>query len=426
MTRRMAASRMIAAVDIGTSKTATAIADVSESRGIYIHSIASVPTEGMSKGQVRDLNAVGMSIYKSFSQAAHTVGDVPDEVFLSISGGSIETYDYSVKTAIENENGAVSEDDVEKLARMIHSIEVKEGARLIDAIPQYYSLDDLHFIPHPVGMCGKELSLSAHIVTGSQSHIRNIENAVERTGLSIRGFILAVFGSASAVLKGEETSGNVLVVDFGGGTTDIAILVGGHLKWSAVIPVGGSHVEADLVHGLGISRDEASRIKFNYGRIRENGNEEISGEFVDIKRIGKRDYEKIPKEDIYSIIEPRLEELIELIDAGVMESGLKESIGGGAILVGGGANVRGFRKALSRKLGIPVRIGCPEGYNHLSEANRTPEFATVVGMLRCASRFAENEEEVSGVVGYLKAGWEYLLGISGILSGEDGADARRK
>ena len=160
----MAKQRIIAAVDLGTSKTATAIAEIGDVRGIYLLSLSSVPTDGMTKGVVRDLNAVGMSIYQSFSQAAHTVGEVPEHVYVSATGASIESYDIRVALDLGSENEEVTEEITKKLREKLWKSEVKSGYKLLDAIPQYYNLDDIEAVRRPLGMFGKTISLKARLV----------------------------------------------------------------------------------------------------------------------------------------------------------------------------------------------------------------------------------------------------------------------
>ncbi len=414
--------RMIAAVDLGTSKTATAIAEVSDARGIYIHSISSVPTEGMAKGVVRDLKAVGLSVYQSYSQAIHTVGSEPDKVYFSISGGSIESYNLSVSKKLSFENQEITDEVLEELLEMILVSKVRDGYKMIDAIPQNYTLDDIAAIKNPVGMFGREITLNAHAVIAQAGHLQNLKSAVERTGLEIKGFVLSVLGSAHAVIKQEESRGGVLVLDFGGGTTDLAYMLDGTIQFSSVIPVGGTHLDNDLRQGLGVGEDEAVRLKMNYGRIRVDSEADSSSEFVDIKRLGKRDYEKVGKHEILKIIEPRLEELIELVDSTVRTSGLSDQIAGGVVLVGGGAGVRGFKTALSRRLGVQVRVGYPEGFNHLLEGYRLPAYATVLGMLRYASLQPQPEEEPSGLAKVFKDGLEFLSAIPSMLRGKGGKE----
>ncbi len=404
----MSNQRLIAAVDLGSSKTATAIAEVSDTRGIYILSLSSVPTEGMAKGVVRDLKGVGMSVYQSFSQAAHTVGDAPESVYLSISGALIESFNAKVTMKLGLDSEEVTDETIELLHDLAKNHSAKQGHILVDAVPQMFDLDDIKAIRNPVGMFGHEIALNFHAITGQESHIRNLKRSVERTDLSISGFILSVLGSAFAVIKEEESRGGVLVIDIGGGTTDIAILIDGCLQFSAVIPVGGFHLDNDLCQGLGISLEEAIRLKHNYGRIRGDTDDEVVGEFVDIKRIGKRDYEKIPKIEIYKILEPRIEEILDLINSTLRSTSFFEYIAGGAVLVGGSANIRGFKNALTRKLNVPVRVGYPEGFTHLLGEHRTPSYATVLGMLRYISQLPEPKVEPSGFVRLMMSGKEYL------------------
>ena len=414
----MPPTRMIAAVDLGTSKTATAIAEVSEARGIYIHSLSSVPTEGMAKGAVRDLKAVGLSVYQSFSQAAHTVGSIPDSVYFSISGGSIESYNLSVSKSLGFEHGEITDEVLAELLELIDSSKVRDGYTMVGAVPQHYTLDEIVAIKNPAGMYGKEITLNAHAIIAQEGHVRNLRRAVDLTKLQIQGFVLSVLGSAYAVIKEEESRGGVMVVDFGGGTTDLAILIDGTIQFSSVIPVGGMHLDNDLRQGLGVSEDEAVRLKMNYGRIRVDSENEAAGEFVDIKRLGKRDYEKVGKQEILRILEPRLEELIDLIDGSVRASGLGDLIAGGVVLVGGGAVVRGFKTALARRLGVPVRVGYPEGFNHLLEGYRSPAYATVLGMLRYAAQQPQPEEEPSGFVKVLRDGLDFLVSLPAIMLGK--------
>jgi len=417
---------MIAAVDLGTSKTATAIAEVSDVRGIYIHSISSVQTEGIVKGVVRDLKGVGVSVYNSFSQAAHTIGDVPDHVFLSISGASIESSNISASLKIGADSDEVTDEVLEQLMVLIEESKVKEGYELVGIVPQKYDLDDIKSIKRPIGMFGHKISMNAHRIIAQESHIRNLRRSVERTDLTIRGFVLAVLGSAYAVIKEEESKGGILVIDFGGGTTDIAIMIDGCIHFSTVIPVGGSHMDNDLCQGLGVGRDEAIRLKHNYGRLRIDMDEEVADEFIDIKRVGKRDYEKIPKNEIFRILEPRLEELIDLIDTALKSSGMMDLATGGAVLVGGCAGVRGFRVSLSKRLGISVRVGYPEGFNHLLEEYRQPAFATVLGMIRYASLLPVPEVESSGFQNFLEEGWQYLTRLPSLLTGRDDAQGKNE
>jgi cell division protein FtsA len=251
-------------------------------------------------------------------------------------------------------------------------------------------------------------------VLGSTSQIANLERALARVDLKVRSYVFNLISAGEAVLSAEDRNAGCILIDFGGGTTNVGVFHGGTLSFSRCIPVGGLNYDHDLKHGLGISFEEAQRIKKSYGKAWIDPENEELEDFIDIKFYGRREYDKIKRRRIFEIMQPRTEEILEHIIQALRDSKQLPRIAGGVILVGGGCQLRQLRRYLQKQLQRPVRAGLPTGVGHLLDEYRSPAFAATLGLLLYGAKNEQtaqrNEESfVSEVVSALQDMWSRIF-----------------
>ena len=264
----------------------------------------------------------------------------------------------------------------------------------------------------PLGMIGSRLDVETHVVLGSASQIANLERALSRVDLKVRSYVHNLIAAGETVLSAEDRNSGCVLIDFGGGTTNIGIFHGGTLCYSRCIPIGGQNFDQDLKHGLGVSFEEAQRIKKSYGKAWIDPENEELEDFIDVKFFGRREFDKIKRRRVFEIMQPRTEELLERIELALKESGEMPRVAGGIIIVGGACQLRQLRRYLQKQLHRQVRMGIPAGIGHLLDEYRTPSYATPLGLLVYAMKYemapAESEP------GFVS---EVLTAMSNILSG---------
>jgi len=307
-------------------------------------------------------------------------------VFTGIAGSHIRGY--NSHGVVATKNGEVTEEDVSRVIDAARAMNIPADQKILHILPQEYIIDGQDGIREPVGMSGVRLEAKVHIVTGAVSSAQNIIKCCNRCGLDVADMVLEQVASSEAVLLQDEKDIGTVLVDIGGGTTDIAVFLDGAIRHTAVIPIGGDHLTNDLVVGLRTSAREADQLKKKYGACMTAI---ISPEEqIEVPSVGGRSPRPMPRQVMAQILEPRVEELFELVKAELQRSGYKELMAAGVVLTGGSSLLEGMVELAEEVFDIPVRLGRPQGVGGLVDVVGSPIYATGVGLIEYGQRYREH------------------------------------
>lgn len=368
-------------LDVGTTKIC-AVAGRLEDGRISISSLGSSPSYGLRKGMVVDMDATADSIRAALTRMAETTGTKVQSVVVGIAGGHIKGF--TGYSAIGIKGGVIREEDLDRLMDSAGAVCVPVDREILHVIPSGFTIDGSNGIKDPVGMRAERLEAKVHIVTGSVTSVQSLMKCCGMAEVEVDDIVLEPLASADAVLRDEERERGVVLVDIGGGTTDIAVYKNGTLKHTAVLALGGNHITNDIAVGLGIPAGEAERIKKAYGYSMRGMTDESRAIMVRCEGEAVR---KVLTGQLTEIIEPRCEEIITLIkeEMKMMEGnngGINDGPSGlsGVVLTGGTALLRGIDSLAKLIIRRTVRIGRPTGILDRTFVN-SPEYATGVGLL---------------------------------------------
>jgi cell division protein FtsA len=372
---------VIVGLDIGTTKTCAIVAEMTDT-GIDIIGIGSHPSEGLRKGVVVNIENTVEAIKKAVDEAEHMSGCEISSVHVGIAGGHIKGQNSLGIVAVKGRE--VDEDDVRRAIEASKAIAIPLDREILHTLPQNYIVDDQNGIRDPIGMSGVRLEAKVHIVTGSSASVQNIVKSVNRVGLDIDDMVLEQLASSEAVLSADEKDLGVVLLDIGGGTTDIAVFSDGSIKHTAVIPVGGNFITSDIATGLRTPLTEAEKIKIKYGcafspMIPKN-------EIIEVPSVGGREPREVTRQILGRIIEPRTEEILNMSYKEVIKSGYEDILAAGVVLTGGTSIMAGVTELAEHVFNMPVRRGCPTGIGGLTDVVNSPMYATGVGLVLYGSK----------------------------------------
>ncbi|MEE9276270.1 MAG: cell division protein FtsA, partial [bacterium] len=322
------------------------------------------------------------SIRAAVEEAEFISGTPIRSAFVGVAGGHIRSFNSNGIVAIKSK--IVAQEDIDRVVESARAVTMPSDHEFIHVLPQEYIVDDQEGITEPIGMSGVRLECKVHVVTGSMPAIQNIVRSVERAGLSVEKLVLQPLASSLAALTEDERDLGVGVVDIGSGTADVAVISGGALRYSAVIPVGGNHVTRDIAIGLRTPDHQAERIKQEYGcafPAQLSHDEEI-----EVPSVGGRPPRVLSRQMLAEIIEPRMEEILTLVRREIQKSGMEDLLPAGVVLTGGASIMEGTIELAERVLDLPVRLGMPSKIGGLVDMVNTPMFSTGVGLVIYAVR----------------------------------------
>ncbi|MEW6623149.1 MAG: cell division protein FtsA [Bacillota bacterium] len=380
----MPQNRVVAGLDIGSTKVAAIIGELTELGDVRITGIGEYPSNGLRKGIVVDIDGTARSIMQAVEIAERMSGQKIVSVFTGVTGSHIYSINNKGVVAVGSKDGEISLGDVERVIAASKVITLPSDKQIIHVIPRQYVVDGYDGILDPVGMVGSRLEAEVSIIVGSNASLQNIAKAVSRANLNVEGFILNALASAEATLQIAERDLASVVVDLGGGTTEVSIFDENGMWYTSILPVGGSHVTSDLAVGLRIPLDQAERIKKEHGCVLK---ELVAGdEYISVSNIGGSGERKISKKNIASIIEPRMQEIFFLIKQEIKSSGFKGVIPAGVVFTGGACCLDGFSELAAEELDMPVRIGYPCNISGMVDMASHPGYSTGIGLVQYASR----------------------------------------
>lgn len=370
----------IVAIDIGTTKICTIVAQILSSNKLELLAIGPAKSEGLKKGTIVDIEKTVESLEKSLAKVKAEVTTPITKAIVSIAGNHIYSFNHSAMVALRS--GVVTQRDINRVLSMAKAITLPHDRTILHVIPQEFKVDDLGEIENPLGMSGKKLEAKVHVVTGAIPSIENLKKCIERVGLQVEEVILQPVASSESVLTDEEKEMGVVLIDIGGGTTDIVVWQGGVPLYSRVIPVGGTHFSYDLMMALHIPYAEAEAIKKNHGRV-------VSSESEENCQIKLGTNKEIPLRFISKILGLRAEELLLTVKGLLEEKKIHQQIHR-YVFTGGGALLGQFEQLAHYVLEREVRIGYPKWKG--SEENLTnPQLATVIGLVNLAHKYQSSE-----------------------------------
>ncbi len=378
----MKRERLVVGLDVGTTKVACLIASVVDDF-IEIIGVGVAPSRGLEKGVVVDIGRTIQSIRKAVEEAENMADVKVREAYVGIAGKHIRSINNSAIISITRADRIITQEDVRRVIEAARAIPISPDLQIIHIIPRQYVVDGQEGITDPVGMTGTRLEADVHIVLGSVTAVHNLVRCVEAVGIGVKQIVLEPLASAMAVLSSAEKELGVVLLDCGGGTTDISVFRGGDIWFSKTIPIAGEHITNDITVGLQTPIEEAERIKKAYGTclVDSVGDDDK----IEVATLGGEGTRQVSRKKLAKIIEPRVEEVLDLAMQEVEEAGYRDLIPAGMVLTGGTSLLHGIVEFAQRRYGIPVRRGSvPKNVHGFQEIVESPIFATGVGLLKFA------------------------------------------
>jgi len=377
----MESSEIIASLDIGTTKIAAIVGRRNEYGKIEILGSGKTESIGVKRGVVSNIENTVQSIKKAIQEAEQKSSAEIKYVNVGIAGQHIKSLQHRGSIIRKSYDDEISQEDIDVLHNNMYNLNMSPGEEIIDVIPQEYIIDNEQGIKQPIGMLGNSLEANFHIIIGQTTAAKNIYKCVRKAGLEIVDLILEPIASAEAVLSEEEKEAGIVLVDIGGGTTDIAIFQDGIIRHTAVIPFGGDIITEDVKEGCTIIRKHAEELKVKFGSslASENREEEI----VAIPGLRGRPPKEITLKNLASIIQARMEEIIEHIYYEIKNSGYEKKLIAGIVLTGGGSQLKHVSQLTEFITGMDTRIGYPNEHlaNDVPDELASPMYATAVGLV---------------------------------------------
>jgi cell division protein FtsA len=369
-------SNLVVGLDIGTSKVLVIVVEVGENDTMEVIGIGHHPAKGLRKGVVANIESTVQSIQRAVEEAELMAGCQIYSVFAGIAGAHISSINSHGVVAIKDNE--VTESDIERVIDAAKAMAIPNDQRILHVMPQDFIIDGQARIREPVGMCGVRMEARVHMITGAVSAAQNIVKCIRRCGLEVDDIILEQIASSEAVLTEDERELGVCMIDIGGGTTDIAIFTDGAIRHTAVIPIAGDQVTNDIAVAFHTPTQAAEEIKKKYGCTLVQLVDE--GQTIETPSMGGRPPRTLSRRNLAEIIEPRMEELLLLIQAEIRKSGFEEVIGSGIVLTGGSSRIEGMMDLAEEIFHLPVRQGFPNYEGSLSDVIHNPIYSTGIGL----------------------------------------------
>ena len=388
----MEQDKIIVGLDIGTTKICAIVGRKNQYGKLEVLGMGKAESEGVTKGVVTNIDRTVSAISKAIMEASEQSGTNIQVVNVGIAGQHIRSYIQNGGITRTTKDEEISIEDINRLTEDMHRLVLQPGNEIIHVMPQDYTVDYVSGINDPVGMEGVRLEADFHIITAHTSAINNINKCVRRSGMEIDELILEPLASSLSVLNDEEKLAGVCLVDIGGGTTDVAIFHNGIIRHTAVIPFGGNIITADIQEGLMVLGNNAEILKRRFGKA--IADEASADEIVTIPGIRNRAAKEITVKNLASIIQARMEEIIEMVHTEIISSGYEKKLGAGIVITGGGAQLHALKQLVEFMTGIETKIGYPNEHMGKSkfEEVKSPMYATAVGLALAGFKCLDERE----------------------------------
>ena len=368
---------LLVGLDIGTSKVLALVAELGSDGQFNVIGLGQVQSKGLKKGVVVNIEATVQSIQKALEEAEVMSDRRIAQVFTGIAGNHIHSFNSTGMVAIRDKE--VSPADVERVIETAKAINIPTDQQILHILTQEFIIDGQEDVREPIGMSGIRLEVKVHIVTGAVSAAQNIMKCVRRCGLEVNDLILQPLASSVSVLTEDEKELGTVLIDIGGGTTDIAIFSQGAIRHTAIIPIAGDQITNDIAMALRTPTVDAEDLKIRFGIAKQAMAD--PAEMIEVPGVGDREARSISRQALSAVIEPRVEELLSLVRQVIMDSGMEHMVSSGVVLTGGTALMPGVVELAEEVFGKPARVGIPEYRGHLHEVLRSPRYSTGIGLL---------------------------------------------
>lgn len=370
---------IVTGLDIGTTKVACLVGELDKERRLRIIGVGIAPSRGIKKGVIVNVEAATEAIFEALDKAERSSGVEIHEAYVGVAGSHISALNSRGTVAINHPTHYVEKQDVRRVLEAARSIAIPYSQEVIHVVPRGYWLDGSNGVIDPVGLHGYRLEVEAHVVTAGMMALQTYERCCEAVGISTQAFVLEPLASGEAVLSEDEKELGVVLVDIGGGTTDISIFLEGAVWHTVSLPVGGYHFSHDLAVGLQCPLPVAEEIKKRYGHAAVT--DVTDSNRLDISHFGEGALRPITRHDVAAILECRVFDLFELIADEIKHSGYEGMLPAGLVLCGGSSQLAGLKEAGYNYFGMPVRVASPQRISGLADTLRNPAYATSVGLL---------------------------------------------
>jgi len=369
---------LIVALDIGTSKVVAVVAEILPEGRFEVLGLGQHESRGMRKGVVVNIESTVSSIQHALEEAELMADCKIREVYTGIAGSHIRSFNSSGMVAVKDKE--VTATDVARVLETAKAINIPTDQQVLHVLTQEYIVDGQEDIREPIGMSAVRLEVRVHIVTGAVSAAQNIVKCVRRCGLEVQDLILQPLASSLSCLTADEKELGVVLVDIGGGTTDVAIYTGGAIRHTSVIPIAGDQITGDIAAALRTPTPDAEEIKLRYGVAKQML---VSpDERIEVPGLGDRGPRQLSRQALGAVIEPRVEELFSLVQQVVRDSGYDELLSSGVVLTGGSSLLPGVVELAEDVFMKPVRVASPDYHGALADVVCNPRFSTVMGLLQ--------------------------------------------
>jgi cell division protein FtsA len=376
-TRPRDTRQLLVALDIGTSKIVTLVAEITAEDTLTLIGMGSHPSRGLKKGVVVNIESTVNAIQRSLEEAELMADAKIREVITGIAGSHIKSFNSHGMVAIKDKE--VQQYDIDRVIETARAVNIPMEQQVLHILEQEFVIDGQGGVRQPHGMSGMRLEVKVHIVTGAVSAAQNIMKCVRRCGLEVKDLMLQPLASADAVLLDDERDLGVCLVDIGGGTTDIAVFTDGAIKHTSVIPIAGDQITNDIAMALRTPTKDAEELKIRQGvALRQLAS---STEMIEVPGVGDRGPRELSRQTLAEVIEPRVEELYSLIQRELRSSGLEELLSSGIVITGGSSLMKGMVELGEEVFHMPVRVGLPNYTGALAEVVRNPRYSTGMGLL---------------------------------------------
>ncbi|MBN1499193.1 MAG: cell division protein FtsA [Spirochaetes bacterium] len=375
---------VIVGLDIGTTKTCAVIGFMGESGTAEVAGVGIAPSRGLKNGVIVNIDSTISSIIKAVEDAELMAGTEIGNVLVSITGQHLKGENSKGVVAVSNRNRTITHSEIRRVIEAAQAVVIPADREILHVLSKEFTVDDQIGIKDPVGMSGVRLEAEVHIITGSASSINNLSKALVGAGLQCSDILFSPLASAEAVLSADEKELGVALVDIGGGTTDIVIYLDGGVTYSSVLSIGGIHVTNDISIGLRTPQDSAEVIKKKYGCAVLDLVD--ASETIEVPSVGDRAPRRQYRQELTQIIEPRMIEMMEMIDHELLKSGKKDLLAAGVVITGGGSMLDGTVEAAERVFNLPVRTGLCRDITGLKDVVASPQYSNAVGLLKYGVR----------------------------------------
>ncbi len=398
--QREETGELVAGLDIGTTKICAVIGEVFADR-VEIIGVGTAASSGMKKGVVVNIEATVKAILQALENASDMAGCDIETVYVGIAGNHIKGFNSPGIIAINNRE--IRQRDIDAVIQAAQTVKISDNQQIIHVLPQEYMVDDHTGIQNPLGMAGVRLVTNVHIVTADTTSLHNLVTSCNRAGLGVTEIVLESVASSYAVLGRDEMELGVVLLDIGGGTTDVAIFCNGTIKHTWELALGGNNLTNDLAVGLRTPLQNAEDLKYLYGgalasMIKEN-------QVIEVPTVGDRKPRKVSQRLMVEILEARMEEILQLVNKNICSSGYRNRINAGVVLTGGTALLPHIVEMAEQVFDMPVRLGYPRTISGRVEDVRSPRCTTAVGLVLYGAqgRRGQMRREMDGVVNRLKS-----------------------